>query len=169
MIKLIITLGVVLISTNGYSNPSHYKLKTNIEYLISEDSTKRIRGEKFFLTAPKQAKQRYISENKQALNDIVKELPLRIDKYTTLTSAIASKDGLFFHYKVDFNKGELDKNELSTLKVELFTQSVNQLCTLPRSALYMLYGKTITRFYSGNKGSSFFELNINWELCKKRS
>lgn len=166
--KVIVLVITLLFTFNANSAAMEKEIKMGFELIVSKNKEKREAAASFFLRAPDAFKKAITAQYKQELNDLSSSLPQKIDEITTAQSAMITKDSIMMYYILNIEENDYSKSEINTLKTDLNTQTINQLCSMARSAVYMLYGGKIIRVYSYSGGALLLEARLEWSSCSRR-
>lgn len=167
--KKIITAALIIFAMNVSASEMEEKIKLGFAHITSTDKDKFTQAEKFFLGAPDGFRSSLVKMYKEESKALIPSLPQKIDPNTTADSVLIDEKGVLISYTIypDESIHKLVKSGI--LSKELKNISINQLCSMPRSALYLLYGNHITRLYAYGDGSVIDEITINWNHCRLRA
>lgn len=169
-IKQVIFFMLLLVfATNVLPNDTGKKIKMGFDLIVSSQETARKIAAEIFMQAPVEFRRQLIKQYKLELNEIVKSLPQKIDEFTTAQSIFMTEKEIIMYYMFHIDKKDIQVDVEKELKDSLKVQAVNQLCSMPRAAVYMLYGNTVTRIYSYQEGEILLEARVSWKDCQSRS
>lgn len=161
-------MGLTLSPTIVTSNEFHAKIDSAIDSIGSENRKVRAEAAAFLLTAPPVFQDKIVNQYKEQIGSLTASLPQQIDSYTTLETAIMTDEEITFGYRVNIVKSTMSTTDINNLREALKEHMLTTFCTIPGSALYMLYGNTITQSYFYSEGSFFFQNRLTWPNCERR-
>lgn len=176
-IFILLTLQIIIfIPTSIQSKENLDEFRKSFEVLktsiISEDKYKRDMAVKAILEVRNPLEKSLNTMFEKTIKELKKKIPQTLDSTTRIDGIVERNDGFSYFYTVSIDFSSLTlkkKNEfLKALRKETHEIAINQICTKPFSAMFLVFGNTIARHYNLENGESIFHFIVSWKDCDSR-
>ncbi len=176
--KLTLTvLYMLMLPPNTQAEGTKDEVKQAFEILkrgiVSEDIGERSKAADALLKLPSELRETIKQMFELEYEKLVNTLPQKIDANTTLTSVVSTPDNVAFLYSVNLDVSRLKSKKrtkyLDDLESQLEQQAINQMCSIPLTAMTILFGKKIIRLYMFEDGRKLASITVDWKNCENRN
>lgn len=152
----------------AFGSDLHERIDTALENIVSSDKKERAGAAEFLRGAPAEFRQRMTKAFVDDAEMLARSLPKQIDEYTSVSGILVVDGAVRIFYAMHLEPAKIGAEEKSALRTELLQQTVNQVCTMPGAAVYLLYGNALIRGYFFDNGEFLVESRITWDDCQSR-